>query len=166
MKNKIKKYTKEILYFVIVMTLFGNAISWYKSQDLNKAPFNLSSVTLLDGSQQSFEVDKPILVHFWATWCPVCKLEASNINTIAKHFNIITIAVNSKSNADIQKYMQENHYSFKVVNDTQSTLASRFKIAGYPTTFIYDKDKKLIFNDVGYTSIIGLYLRMWWASFS
>jgi len=164
MKTKIKKYTKEILYIVLMMTLFGNAISWYKSQDLNKAPLNLSSLTLIDGSKQSLETDKPILIHFWATWCPVCKLEASNINFIAKHFNVITIAVNSKNSANIQKYMQENHYSFKVVNDAQSLLASQFKIAGFPTTFIYDKHKNLCFNEVGYTSIIGLYVRMWWAS--
>lgn len=164
MKAKIKQYIKETLYFVIIISLFANALSWYKSQDLNHAPLNLSSVTLIDGSKYYFEPDKPVLIHFWATWCPTCKLEASNINYISKHFNVLTIAVNSKSNANIQKYMQENHYSFRVVNDAQSLLASQFKIAGFPTTFIYDKQKKLIFNEVGYTSIIGLYLRMWWAN--
>ena len=51
-----------------------------------------------------------------------------------------------------------------MVNDKESLYAQDFKISGYPTTFIYDKDRKLVFSEVGYTSTLGLYLRMWWAS--
>jgi len=61
--------------------------------------------------------------------------------------------------------MQKKNYSFNVVNDQNKELSQQFNISGYPTTFIYNRDKKLIFSEVGYTSIIGLYLRVWWASF-
>jgi len=164
MKEKIKHYAKELIYFVIFITIISNVMSLYKSKDLNSAPLKLSTVKLLDGSTYTFEKEKPILIHFWATWCPTCKLEASNINYISKHFNVITIAVNSGSTQEIQTFLNENEYNFLVVNDANSTLSKEFKIAGFPTTFIYDKNRKLIFSEVGYTSIIGLYLRMWWAN--
>jgi len=164
MKDKIKHYAKELLYFVIFITLFANIISWYKSQELNEAPLQLKSVQLIDGSIYTLDRKKPILIHFWATWCPTCKLEASNIDFIAKHFNVLTIAVNSGSNLEIQNYLQKHDYTFKVVNDAQSLLSSEFHIAGFPTTFIYDKEQKLRFSEVGYTSILGLYLRLWWSS--
>lgn len=164
--KKLKHYVKEILYFIVIITILANAISLYKSQDLTKEPLKIDEFQLIDGSTYSTLKQKPLLIHFWATWCPTCKLEASNIDFIAKHFNVVTIAVNSKNNANIQKYMQKNHYSFKVVNDNNGILSSKFHVAGFPTTFIYDKNKKLLFSDVGYSSTLSLYLKMWWASLS
>ena len=164
MKSKIKHYMKEILFFAVLTIILANAISLYKSQDLSQKPLDIQNFKLIDHQEYKIPDKKPIMIHFWATWCPVCKVEASNIDYIAKHFNVVTIAVNSKNNADIQKYMQKNHYSFKVVNDNNGMLSSKFHIAGFPTTFIYGKNKKLLFSDVGYTSTLSLYLKMWWAS--
>ncbi len=39
--------------------------------------------------------NKPILLHFWATWCPTCKFEAPNIEKVSKDYEVITIAVQS-----------------------------------------------------------------------
>ena len=161
--NRVKHYLKEIAMFVIVMTIFANIISIYKSSDLNNEALKLSSVTLMNNELYSFKNDKPLLIHFWATWCPTCKLEASNIEYISKSYNVVTIAVNSGSNAEISKYLEENEFTFNVVNDQDSIYSSEFKIAAYPTTFIYNKNRDLVFSEVGYTSTIGLYLRMWWA---
>ena len=161
--NRVKHYLKEITIFIVVMTIFANIISLYKSSDLNRESLKLNSITLMNNKLYSFNSNKPILIHFWATWCPTCKLEASNIELISKQFDVVTIAVNSGSNREIQEYLDENSLTYKVVNDLESLYASEFNIAAYPTTFIYDKNRELVFSEVGYTSTIGLYLRMWWA---
>ena len=161
--NRVKHYLKEITIFIIVMTILANIISIYKSSDLNNEALKLDAVTLMNNELYSFENDRPLLIHFWATWCPTCKLEASNIEIISKQYEVVTIAVNSGSNKDIKEYLDENNFTFKVVNDKNSIYSSEFKIAAYPTTFIYDKNRNLAFSEVGYTSTIGLYLRMWWA---
>jgi len=158
--KKIKHYVKEILFFLITMTILANVISIYRSQDLTKAPLAVDSFKLIDNSTYIIPKNKPILIHFWATWCPVCKLEASNINLLSKSYQVITIAVQSGSNQEIKKYMYEHNYNFKVVNDKDGFLAQKFNIAGYPTTFIYDKNKNLYFSDVGYTSSFALWLRL------
>ena len=163
MKNKIKHYTKEIIYFIIVMTLLANIISIYRSQDLSQTPLDIQSVKLIDNTTYTLPKNRPILIHFWATWCPTCKLEASNIDFLAKHFEVLTIAVSSGSDYEIQNYLNEHSYTFRVVNDKDGSLRSKFQIAGFPTTFIYDKNKRLCFSEVGYTSTLGLYLRMLWA---
>jgi len=164
MIHKLKRYAKEIIYFIIIMTIFSNAISLYKSQSLSDAPLQTNSFELLHDKTYVVHDNKPILVHFWATWCPTCKLEASNIEFLSKYFEVITIAVDSKSDADIQKYLDEHGYTFKVVNDKHNIIASQSKIVGLPTTFIYDKNKKLLFSDVGYSSTFSLFIKMWWAS--
>ena len=165
MKQKLKHYIKEILFFVITMTIIANLLSLYKSQELSDAPLRLATLKLIDNSTYKFPSDKPVLIHFWATWCPTCKVEAPNIEFISKHFEVVTIAVDSGTSAELTAFIKEENYTYPVVNDSLKYLSREFNIAGFPTTFIYDKDKKLIFSEVGYTSIVGLYLRMWWTSF-
>jgi len=161
--NRVKHYVKEIAIFIVVMTIFANIISIYKSSELNSEALKLSSITLINNTEYIFNNDKPILIHFWATWCPTCKVEASNIEFISKYYDVVTVAVNSGSNKEINNYLQDNDLTFNVVNDKHSIYSGEFKIAAFPTTFIYDKNRDLVFSDVGYTSTIGLYLRMWWA---
>ena len=164
MLNKIKSFAKEILVFVVTLIIISNAISYYKSSDLKKDSLDIKSLTLIDGSIYNIPKNKAILVHFWGTWCPVCKLEASNIDAISKSNEVVTIAVDSKDNENIKKYLKDNNVNFKVHNDTQSKIANNYNIAVYPTSFIYNKDGKLVFTEVGYSSTLGLKLRMWWAN--
>jgi len=152
MQEKIKYYLKEIIIFVVVIGISMNVISFYKSSDLLKQPLDID---------YPFKKDKPILIHFWATWCPTCKLEASNIEKISKDYEVLTIVVNSGSTKEIKNYMKEKGLTFKFINDKKAYYAKKFNISAYPTTFIYDKDKNLAFSEVGYTSTLGLYLRMW-----
>ena len=161
--KKIKHYIKEILFFLITMTILANVMSIYRSQDLTKAPLAVDSFKLIDDTTYIIPKNKPILIHFWATWCPTCKLEASNINFLSNYFNVVTIAVKSGNDEEIQDYLNEHNYHFKVVNDTDGEISSIYNIAGFPTTFIYDKNKNLMFSEVGYTSTFGLWLRILWA---
>jgi len=159
--KKLKYYAKEFFIFVVVMVVVSNIISLYKSNDLNKKSLNDINLTTLN-KDIKLPKDKPILIHFWATWCPTCKLEASNIEYISKHYDVITIAVNSKN---IDSYMKEHSLTFKVIDDKDSNLSKKFNISAYPTTFIYDKNKNLVFSEVGYTSSFGLWIRMFFSSF-
>lgn len=160
MKEKIKKYLKEAIVFIVLITVGSNALSYYRSMDLNKNQLDISSVQLLDGSNYTVPSNKPVIVHFWATWCPTCKLEAANIEKISKDYEVITIATQSGSVQNIQNYMKEHNLSFKVINDKEGYYSQKFNIKAFPTTLIYDKNKNLKFSEVGYTTTAGLYSRM------
>ena len=164
-KSTIKQYLKEIIYLIITMTIVANLMSIYRSQSLNDAPLAIKSFQLINHNNYNIDNTKPLLIHFWATWCPTCKMEASNIDFLSKHYQVVTIAVKSGSDAEIQNYLHEHNYNYKVVNDIDGSLSRKFQIAGYPTTFIYDKEGKLRFSEVGYTSTFGLWIRLLWAKF-
>ncbi len=163
MKSKIMHYIKEILFFFILLTISANLISLYKSSDLNDKALEIKTIKLLDGTFFKVDTTKPILIHFWALWCPTCKVEASNIESIAKDFQVLTIAVKSGTDREIQTFLDKNSFTYKVVNDKDGNIAGKFNISAYPTTFIYDKNQNLLFSDVGYTSTWGLLFRMWFA---
>lgn len=164
MKNKIIKYIKEILIFFILMTIFANILSLYRSNNLNKEALNISSVSLLHDSSYTLPKNEPILIHFWATWCPTCKAEAPNIQTISENYNVLTIALKSGSDTEIEEYLKSRGLNFKVVNDIDGAITEKFEISIFPTTIVYDKNGEVFFSDVGYTSTLGLWLRMWWAN--
>ena len=164
MKKKLLHYAKEILTFIVVLTILSNVISLYKSSDLSKDTLSIKTLELINNKEFNLKTNKPILIHFWATWCPTCKLESDNIQTLSEHFEVLSIAVKSGSKNDLKIYMKEHNLNYRVYNDENAQIASKFNISVYPTTFIYNGEKKLVFSEVGYTSTFGLWLRMWWAS--
>ena len=164
MKDKIKKYIKEGLIFLILMIIFANAVSMYRSIDLNKNSLDLEHIVLLNNTKYTIPKDKPVMIHFWATWCPVCKTEASNIEKISQQYEVLTIALKSGTDSEIENYLKNNNVNFKVINDQNGYITNKFDVSIFPTTIIYDKNRNIVFSDVGYTSTLGLYLRMWWAS--
>ena len=159
-KWNVKVIVKEIVIGAVLLFIFTNIISYLRKPELSSTSLPQLSVKLLDGSDYSVKKGKPLMVHFWATWCPTCKLEAGNIETLSKKYEILSVAVNSGDKAKIQSYMQSRDLSFKVVNDKEGILAKQIHVEAYPTTFIYDANGALKFTEVGYTSTAGLLARM------
>ena len=160
MKEKLKKYIKEIVTFIIMLTVIMNVVSYYNSLDLNKENLDIQAFTLIDDKEYIVKSNKPIVIHFWATWCPTCKFEAANIEKLSKDYEVVTIAVQSGTDNDIKKYLNENEFTFNVVNDKDAKYSSKFNIEVFPTTLIYDKKQNLKYSEVGYTTTVGLYSRM------
>jgi len=161
-KWNIKKILKEILIGLLLLFVLSNVFSYIRKPDLDSNTFPQTKSQLIDGTYfvTSKIKGKPIFVHFWATWCPTCKLEASNIQALSKKYEVLTIAVKSGSNEALKKYMYKNGLDFKVINDTHGNWAEEFKIEAFPTTFIYDKSGELTFTEVGYTTTAGLIARI------
>lgn len=161
MYEKVKKYLVIFIKYAVIFIIAINFVSYYNSLDLNKDKLSIKSFELINNSVYKVNTNKPLVVHFWATWCPICALEEKNIQNLSKDYEVVTVAVQSGSNEEISKYLKENNLSFNVVNDEFSNLAQQFNIKAFPTTFIYDKNQNLKFSEVGYTSNFGLKLRVW-----
>ncbi|WP_434657180.1 hypothetical protein [Sulfurimonas sp. NW9] len=59
MLKKMKHYLKEIIFFVITMTLFANALSLYRSQDLSQSPLTVDSFKLINNQEYQVVKNKP-----------------------------------------------------------------------------------------------------------
>jgi len=55
--------------------------------------------------------------------------------------------------------------SFPVVNDADNQISARWGVQAVPASFIVDTDGKIRYVEIGYTTGIGLRLRLWLASF-
>jgi thiol-disulfide isomerase/thioredoxin len=158
----VKYLLKEMMLILLLVFVLSNIISYIRQPDLGSTQISKVEVKLIDGSIYNNKKDKPLVLHFWTTSCPACRLEAPNIETISKKYEVLSIAVNSASDQNIKTYMHNNGLSFNVYNDQKARWSTAYKIEAFPTTFIYDAKGKLRFTEVGYTTTAGLIARLEW----
>jgi len=153
---------REVATFAFILWIGSTALSWWRAPKLDSDTLPHLQGTLLDGNPLDTDIykGKPLLIHFWGTWCPVCKQEAPNIARVAQRYNVLTIAVNSRNDAHIRTWMQEHGITYPVLNDPSGRWAAQFKVSVYPTNFIYNASGKLTFTEVGYSTTAGLLARM------
>ncbi len=159
-KLNIKKILKEIAIAIFMIFILSNIMSYLRKPDLDSTQLPKIEAQLVDGKQFSVMEGKSLVIHFWATWCPTCKLEAPNIETVSKQYEVLTIAVNSGDDTEIKAYLKERGLTFKVLSDIDGKWAKQFKVEAFPTTFIYDAKRELRFTEVGYTTTAGLLGRL------
>lgn len=159
-KWNFKSIAKEVVIVGLIVFILSNIIGYIRKPELVSTQLSQIKVQLLDGSEYRVQEGKPLVLHFWALWCPACKFEAPNIETVSKQYEVLSIAVNSGSDTALNNYMKEKNLTFKVLNDHEGTWSSKFKVKAYPTTFIYDGKGELRFTEVGYTTTAGLLTRL------
>jgi len=87
---------------------------------------------------------KPVLLNFWATWCPPCRVEMPYLQEIFEEWSdkglvLLTIDI-GEGPSQIKEFLEANNLSLPVLLDTKKNVAQRYNITGIPTTFFIDKD--------------------------
>ncbi|MDX1796745.1 MAG: protein disulfide oxidoreductase [Hydrogenovibrio sp.] len=106
---------------------------------------------------------KPVLLQFWATWCPICAYEREGIEKVAEDYPVINIATQSGDNSQLLAFARQNGMNPDIiVNDADGSLMAKFGARAVPATFILDKDGQIRFVEVGFSTSFGLKARLWW----
>ena len=94
---------------------------------------------------------KPVILNFWATWCPPCVREMPRLEEFyQKHKNeIILIGINlGEKDSTIERFLQRVNVTFPIVKDKNKTIEKSYNLLIRPSTFFIDKkgiivDKRL-----------------------
>ncbi len=159
-----RKWMRRLLELSLVLGLLVAVRAW-QQWGVATGPAPALEGVLLDGRVVSLTEfrGRPVLVHFWATWCPVCALEEKSIDAIAGDHPVITVAMQSGSDAEVSRYLAEKGLDFPVLNDPRGALAARWGVRAVPASFIIDPAGWIRFTEVGFTTAIGLRVRLWLA---
>ncbi len=166
-RGKSKIWLRRGLELLLFIVLIMGVRAW-QQRDIVKGLAPPLSGMLLDGTPYLLPANpvKPVLVHFWATWCPICRAEQGSIASLAHdNPNVITIAMQSGNSKEVAQYMREQDVNFPVVNDADNHISAAWGVSGVPASFIVDTEGKISFVEIGYTTELGLRFRLWLASF-
>ena len=145
----------------LVAAVYFGVQLWHTRDASNGVAPSLAGPTV-SGSDLSLAefAGQPVLVHFWATWCSICRLEQGNIDAVARDYPVIAVASQSGSVEEVARQVRERGIEAPVLVDVDGTLAARFGVRVVPTTFVIDSDGKIADVTVGYTTEPGLRARL------
>ena len=117
----------------------------------NDAEIEKADFTLKDLRGRKFTLSelrgKIVLVNFWATWCPPCRLEMPDIEWIYTHFQsqgLVVLSITDEDPFTVGPIVAKAEYHFPVLIDSGGKVHKQFHIEGIPRTFIFNRDGKLI----------------------
>lgn len=161
----IDKFNSNIKYSFLLFVVFG-------LMSLNNALFAASSNTSLsklktkilapnfhlvdmDGKKIQLKdyKGKPLIINFWATWCPPCREELPSMNKgwkKVKDLGIEMLAINVGEDEDtIFNFTADYPIDFTVLLDLSGNIISEWPVNGLPTTFVIDKEGYIVYRAIG-----------------
>ena len=148
-----------------VFTLFALVQLW-QTRDALEGQAPPLTARLLNGDPYEIADNRFTLVYFWASWCPVCRLTSGNIDALAKQHSVITVAMQSGDAARVANHLKDQALDFPTIADPQGSIAREWGVKGVPTIYGVDKQGRIRFVSLGYTTSLGLKCRLWWAEHS
>ncbi|MBC7258289.1 MAG: TlpA family protein disulfide reductase [Chloroflexi bacterium] len=86
---------------------------------------------------------KPVLVNFWATWCPPCRAEVPEIQKAYERYKangFVVVAVNvQESSKDVAGFMEKYGMTFTVAIDSSGAVGRLYRVSGIPASFFVDR---------------------------
>jgi len=160
MKSSLKKMA---FYTVVFIIIFAGQFLMNQGLKTGKPPI-INKQTLSGQDAMQMISQGPAIIYFWAEWCGVCKMMQQPIFQILDDYPVLTVAVKSGDTNIVNNYLNEKSLMWEVVNDPVGEIANQYQARGVPSIFFLNKAGDIVLTATGYTSEIGLRLRLWLAS--
>ena len=153
----IKKYVIVISFlFAFFLPISTMAIS------LNQTvkPFSGQEITSGKAMDMTDIIgEKPVMIIFWASWCPNCKEEVPKINQLVEKYRdmgMAFIGINVGFNDSVkraQTFMAQTKMQYPVIFDKGGRVSKQFSINGVPTIIVADRKGVVKFKNYGLPTI-------------
>jgi peroxiredoxin len=90
---------------------------------------------------------KVVLVNFWATWCPPCRSEMPDLETLYKKFKnegLVVLSISDEEASKVKPFIDEYRFSYPILLDPGRIVGKEYNLEGIPRSFVYDRDGKLV----------------------
>lgn len=151
---------------IMLLLLVYYVVRAWQTADVVKGQAPLFAATTLQDETFSLQnhQGRPLMLHFWAPWCPTCRLEGSSVASVAEDYQVMSVVSWTTSVEEVHAYLLEESLQMPVVFDEKNVLVGRYKIKAVPTSLFIDADGMIRYIEQGYTSEWGMRLRLWWLS--
>lgn len=112
------------------------------------------------------DTNKVKIVYFFAPWCGVCRLSMGNLNVIQDYMPNVTVqvvALDYESQEEVSQFVQDLNIRVPVAFGSES-VRNTWRIEAYPLYFVLSRDNVIGSSSLGYSSQLGMILRVLWVS--
>ena len=97
---------------------------------------------------------KLVILNFWATWCPPCRLEMPSMEKIYREFKgegLEVVAINFLEGPEpIKPFLKENDLTFTVLMDRAGEISQSYGVHALPVTFLIGRGGNVLARSIGY----------------
>ena len=91
---------------------------------------------------------RPVLVNFWASWCPPCRQEMPAFQNVWQKYSdeglmIVGVALQDMEN-DAAAFVYQVGVTYPIVMDMEGDIARDYNVTALPTTFFLDRDGDVV----------------------
>jgi peroxiredoxin len=94
---------------------------------------------------------KVIVLNFWATWCPPCRKEMPDLETLYQQFKdqgLLILAISDEDAGKVKPFIAQQKVTYPILLDPGRKVNELFQIEGIPKTFVYDRNGKLVAQSI------------------
>jgi len=99
---------------------------------------------------------KPVVINFWATWCPPCKAELPYFEQMYKEygdtveFMMVNLTDGQEETQEVvNTFIEDTGYTFPVYFDTEYSGAMAYGTYSIPVTVFVNRDGEIVYKKVG-----------------
>jgi thiol-disulfide isomerase/thioredoxin len=143
MRRKVALFTAVLFTASLWLAFEG------RSQGGGNADFTLESPLGKSVSLGEFAGRKPVLLVFWATWCPHCNEAVPAINEIQSRLSdrLQILAIDfMESGEKVKAFMKAKSVSYPVLLDRNGKVARQYRVLGIPTYVVLDKKGEIVYS--------------------
>lgn len=114
---------------------------------------NFTASTLAGEDIELFELKgKIVVLNFWFIACPPCRAEMPGLKQLADTYgsrdDVVLLALATDKQDALTKFLQKEKIGFEVVPEARD-IADLYRITGFPTTMVLDKEGKVFSVHIG-----------------
>jgi cytochrome c biogenesis protein CcmG/thiol:disulfide interchange protein DsbE len=127
----------------------------YITSPLIGRPAPTFTLTLFDGQTLSLEDlrGKVVFLNFWASWCPPCREEAREMESIWKNLkqkDTVFLGVNIQdTEPDAKNFLKQFGITYRNGRDMLGKISVDYGVWGIPETFFIDPQGQITYKHVG-----------------
>jgi peroxiredoxin len=95
-----------------------------------------------------------VFLNVWATWCEPCRVEMPSMEVLHRRlggedFVVLAVSADADGREMVAPFVKELALTFPVLLDPDGQVVSRYRVTGYPETFIVDRDGRIVAHEIG-----------------